>query len=98
MMSAMRKMLRSLCSGHIHDNINGDFIDEAINTVYGYILHYIHEDFLGDVLDNTNNTGHNDVQGSVMGCHLILPIASLYHFLPYTHEKMSLLYYFFLNE
>ena len=65
MMSAMRKRLRLLCSGHIHDNINGDFIDEAIITVYGYILHYIHEDFLGDVLDNTNNTGHNDVQDSV---------------------------------
>ena len=64
-MSAMRKMLRSLCSGHIHDNTNGDFIDEAINTVYGYIFCYIHEDFLGDVLDNTNNTGHNDVQDSV---------------------------------
>ena len=65
MMSAMRKMLRSLCSGHIHDNINGDFIDEAITTVYGYILYYIHEYFLGDVLDNTNNNGHSDVQDSV---------------------------------
>ena len=29
------KMLRSLCSGHIHDKINDDFIDEAIDTVYG---------------------------------------------------------------
>ena len=65
MMSVMRKVLRSLCSGHIHDNINGGFINEAISTVYGYILYYIHEDFLGDVLDNTNNPVHNDVQDSV---------------------------------